>query len=101
MPFSDDKEMIDSAIESSDLLSVGQKEILKTLVRCEEGLSVPSIMKILGASKQALHFNIKKLLEREYLTRIKDRIYVYRSNKVKIKELIELHLKKVSIKNNM
>ena len=99
-PLFDDKEIVDNAIQSSDLLSAGQKEILKTLMRCEEGLSVPSIMKIQGASKQALHFNIKKLLEREYLTRVKNRIYVYRFNKIKIIEFIELYLKKVSITKN-
>ena len=37
------------------------------------------------------------IIKREYLTRVKNRIYVYRFNKIKIIELIELYLKKVSI----
>ena len=80
------------AIENSRTLSKGQKSILKVLAQCEKGLPTTSLMKIIGvSSRQGIHSNIKKLLDREFVVRKKENVYVYEVNEHKMLDIIETY----------
>ena len=78
------------AIDYSDLLSKSQKEILKYIVSfdLERGLPAVSIMKHMKVTKQAIGFSLKQLMSRKFLTRYKDKVFVYRINRTRIQEIV-------------
>jgi hypothetical protein len=51
-----------------------------------------------GSSKQAVHISIKSLLERGFITKHKDRVFVYKPNKTRIAELETRYIQKLSLK---
>jgi len=61
-------------------------------------VSAASILDMMGTSKQAVHFSIRKLLDRKFITRQKDRVFVYEANKIRIIELIERYNQKLNTK---
>jgi len=90
--------MLYKAIQDADILSSGQKKVLNIICDSDYPVSAASILDLMGTSKQAVHFSIKKLLERHFITREKDRVFVYSPNKERIIELLDRYNKKVSLK---
>lgn len=91
-----------AAIDYSDLLSKSQKEILKYLVSFEldRGLPAISIMKYLKVTKQAISFSLKQLMNRNFLTRYKDKVYVYKINRQRLEEIIVDYRKMIKMQNS-
>ena len=96
--FLEQNPLLIEAINSSSLLSDGQQQILKILVQFDVGIPISQIMALTNLSKQTIHFNIKKLMERQYVMREKEMVYIYKANRDKIFEIIERYnqTKKVS-----
>tara|TARA_B100001093_G_scaffold513809_1_gene586491 strand:- start:1094 stop:1366 length:273 start_codon:yes stop_codon:yes gene_type:complete len=90
--------MLHNAIQDADILSSAQKRILNIICDSNYPVSAGSILDLMGTSKQAVHFSIKKLLERNFITREKDRVFVYKPNKERVIELIDRYNKKLSLK---
>lgn len=76
------------AIASSNLLSKGQKKILEHLSGFDHGASMSELMELMNLSKQALYFNVKKLLDRGFISRKKILVYVYQLNDQKMSEIV-------------
>jgi predicted transcriptional regulator len=93
---------IHKAIDVSDLLSKSQKEILKYIVSfdLERGLPAISIMKHLEVTKQAISFSLKQLMNRKFLTRYKDKVFVYRINRQRLEEIITDYRKMIKLQND-
>lgn len=89
MTFLEQNPLLIEAINSSSLLSDGQQQILKILVQFDVGIPIAQIMALTNLSKQTIHFNIKKLMERQYVMREKEMVYIYKANRDKIFEIIE------------
>ena len=79
---------IHEAIQYSKLLSNGQKKIINSLIQFEHGAPMDVLMDLMNASKQALYFNVKKLLDRGFINRKKTLVYVYQINEEKLEEII-------------
>jgi predicted DNA-binding protein YlxM (UPF0122 family) len=93
-----DKKMLIESIEDADILSSGQKKVLNIICNSDYPLSASSILDMTGSSKQAVHFSIKRLLDRNFIGRKKDRVFVYEPNKIRILELMERYNQKLQIK---
>ena len=93
-----DKKMLNDAIQDTDMLSSCQKKVLSIICDSNYPLSTSSILDVMGTSKQAIHFSITKLLERGFVEREKDRVFVYHPNKTRIIELVERYNQKLYIK---
>jgi len=89
MSLINDKPLISNAINDSALLSVGQKIILSSLVKFDIGMPISQIMELTNLTKQTVHFNLKKLLERGYVSRTKDMFFLYKVEQNKMEELLE------------
>ncbi len=50
------------AINNSKVLSTGQKKIMINLLQFDKGVPISVLIELMGQSKQALYFNVKKLL---------------------------------------
>ena len=80
------------AINNSGVLSAGQKKIIATLLQFDKGVPMSILIELMGQSKQALYFNVKKLLVRGFLAREKGMVFVYKVNKEKILEVLESYM---------
>lgn len=89
MPLITENHLITEAINSSNLLSGGQKIILHSLIKFNVGIPISQIMALTNLSKQTAHFNLKKLLERGYITRTKEMFFLYKVDEIKMGELLE------------
>lgn len=87
-----EKPLINQAINSSNLLSGGQKIILNSLVKFDVGIPIAQIMNLTSLSKQTVHFNLKKLLERGYVLRTKDMFFLYKVDNKKMEELLDRYI---------
>ena len=58
-----DKKMLSEAIFHADILSAGQKKVLNIICSSDYPVPASSILEMMGSSKQAVHFSIKKLLD--------------------------------------
>lgn len=85
-------ELLPFAIKDSNLLSKGQKEIVLLLLQFEEGITMNDLMKLMSQSKQTLFLKVKKLLDRGFVTREKDMVYLYKLHKGKMTSILENHL---------
>ena len=95
---SKDKTMLYNAIQDADILSSGQKKVLNIICDSDYPVSAAAMLDLMGTSKQAVHFSVKKLLERNFIIREKDRVFVYKPNKERIIELLDRYNKKLSLK---
>jgi DNA-binding MarR family transcriptional regulator len=93
-----DKTMLNEAIQDADILSSGQKRVLSVICDSNYPVSASSVLDLMGTSKQAVHFSIQKLLERNFITRTKDRVFVYQPNKTRVIELVDRYSKKLLVK---
>lgn len=80
------------AINNSRVLSIGQKKIMVNLLQFDKGVPISVLIELMGQSKQALYFNIKKLLARGFIIREKEMVFIYQVNKEKILELLESYI---------
>jgi DNA-binding MarR family transcriptional regulator len=79
------------AIENYSGFSPTQKLILKTIIQFENEVPTDVILKTLGLSRQAFHFNTKRLLEEGYIIRRRARIFFYKINKNKLMEVVDTY----------
>ena len=86
--------MLELAINDTDTLSKKQKEVFRVICNSDFPLSSNSIEKKMGVTRQAVYLTLQSLLNRGFITRTKDRIFVYHSNKLKKLELIERYKQK-------
>ena len=80
------------AINNSKVLSTGQKKIMINLLQFDKGVPISVLIELMGQSKQALYFNVKKLLARGFITREKEMVFINQVNKEKILELLESYI---------
>jgi DNA-binding MarR family transcriptional regulator len=79
------------AIESTGLLSKGQKKILKYILAFDQnnGVTADSIRDFAKITRQAANVHLQRLLDRGFVTREKNRVYVYFVKQKKIEEILE------------
>ena len=79
------------AINFTGFLSKGQKEILKYILAFDAkgGVTADTIKNSSNISRQAANIHLKHLMDRGFVTRKKNRIYVYFAKKRMLLELIE------------
>ena len=90
--------MLNASIQDSDILSAAQKKVLTIICDSNYPISCSSILDLMGTSKQAAHFSLTRLLDREFITRAKDRVFVYQANPTRMAELIERYKNKLQKK---
>lgn len=84
-----DKELLNQAIDDTDILSPKQKVAFKIICESEYAVSSVTIEKSMNITRQAVYLTLKALLDRSFITRKKERIFLYSPSKLKILELIE------------
>ena len=89
----EDRMLLSKSIESSRILSTGQKKILKNIIKFEHGIAMSTLVELMNQYKQALFSNIKKLVERGFLIRQKEMVYIYKANEEKMIEIINTYKK--------
>jgi predicted DNA-binding protein YlxM (UPF0122 family) len=94
----DNKEMLSLAIEDTDILSKKQKAVLNLLCKSDFPVSSVTIENAMQVSRQAIYLTLKVLLDRGFITRTKERVFLYAPNKLKILELIERYKFNISKK---
>ncbi len=93
-----DKETIDLAINDTNLLSEKQKVVLKLLCESPFPISSVNIENTMKVSRQAVDLTLKALLNRGFIIRNKERIFLYSPNQQKIFELLERYKFNISKK---
>jgi len=89
------------AIKESSVVSKGQKEILLNILQFEDGLAMSDLVNIMKQSKQTLFLKVKKLLDRDFIIREKEMVYMYKVNPKKMIEILEHYLLIQEKKNNI
>ena len=84
-----DKMILIKAIENSDILPSGQKKVLSIIGSADYPVTAKQIEKAMGYKKQTVNFTLKHLLNRNFIEREKDGVYIYTPNKDRAVELIE------------
>jgi predicted transcriptional regulator len=79
------------AIENYSGFSENQKQILKTIINFENEIPSDVILTVLGLSKQAFHFSMKRLLEEGYIVRKKVKVYLYKINEAKLLSVVDTY----------
>lgn len=92
----EEKNILELAIMDTDLLSKKQKDVFLIICNSDFPLSSYSIEKKMGVTRQAVYLTLQALLKRGFITRTKDRIFVYQPNQLKKLELIERYKQKTS-----
>lgn len=87
----DNINLCNQAIDFTGFLSKGQKEILKYILVFDDkgGVTAETIKNSSNISRQAANIHLKHLMDRGFVNREKNRIYVYYAKKRKLQELIE------------
>lgn len=85
----ENKLLLKQAIDDTDILSMKQKLVLKIICESDYPVSSVTIEKSLKVTRQAVYLTLKALLDREFILRKKERIFLYYPNKLKLLELIE------------
>lgn len=85
----EDRKLLDKAIENTDILSHKQKAVFKIICQSEYPISSVTIENSMNVTRQAVYLTLKALLNRDFITRKKERVFLYSPNKLKILELIE------------
>ena len=81
------------AIENYSVFSAGQKKIMKILIDFDNPIPVDIIQKVAGVSRQSFNFSIQGLLKLEFISREKNRVFIYQANKNKMSEIINIYKK--------
>jgi DNA-binding MarR family transcriptional regulator len=90
------------SIETSGLLSKSQKNILKYIVsfNLQRGVTASSLIEHMNVSKQAINCSLQQLMKRNFVTRYKDKVFIYKINQIRLLELLEDYKKKQNIRIN-
>jgi len=88
------------AIETSGLLSKSQKSILKYIVsfNLQRGVTASSLIEYMNVSKQAINCSLQQLMKRNFVTRYRDKVFIYKINNSRLLELLEDYQKKQNIR---
>lgn len=97
---SDDKETAINAIENYSVFSAGQKAIMKILIDFDYPIPVDIIQKVAGVSRQSFNFSIQGLLKLEFISREKNRVFIYQVNNHKMSEIISIYKKQKILTKN-
>lgn len=89
--------MLRLAIDDTDILSTKQKEVLQILCNANFAISSGTIENKMDVTRQAVYLTLKALLDRGFITRKKERVFLYEPNKLKALELIERYKEKISL----
>jgi predicted transcriptional regulator len=84
-----DKQLLNKAIENTDILSPKQKMVFKIICESEYPVSSVTIENLMKVSRQAVYLTLKVLLDRDFINRKKERVFLYSANKLKLFELME------------
>ena len=89
----DNINLCNEAIDFTGFLSKGQKAILKYILVFDDkgGVTAETIKNSSQVSRQAANIHLKHLMDRGFVNREKNRIYVYYAKKRKLQELIETY----------
>lgn len=90
--------IIMASIDDSDLISGSDKKIIKALLVTNQKVSTNFLMDVLSDSKQNLYIKLRRLIKRGYISRIKDRVYLYQLEEQKLQELLDMYMAKQKIK---
>jgi len=90
------------AVDSSGLLSKSQKNIIKYIISfdLDRGVTSLSLMEFMKVSKQAVNFSLQQLIKRDFVTRYKDKVFIYRIKPSKFNELLHDYRKKQTLSFN-
>jgi len=90
--------LLQQAIDYSPLIPKRQGNVLKIICSKSYSISAKEIEELLGLTRPSISFSLKMLLKRNFITRVRDNIYLYCCNKERIEEIIKRYLdtKKVS-----
>ena len=91
MILQEQREPLVDAIRGYNLLPTGQKDILIKLLDFEEGITMQDLVNIMNQSKQALFLKVKKLLDKQFIIREKDMVYIYKINSSKMLSILDRH----------
>jgi len=84
-------EICKEAINFTGLLSKGQKSVLKYMLAFDSkgGVTADTIKNSSIISRQAANVHLKHLMERGFVDRSKNRVFVYYPNKTRLQQIIE------------
>ena len=84
-------EVCKEAINFTGLLSKGQKSVLKYILAFDSkgGVTADTIKNSSVISRQAANVHLKHLMERGFVNRRKNRVYVYYPEKIMLQKIIE------------
>jgi len=90
------------AIDTSGVLSKSQKNILKYIVSfdLQRGVAASSMMGYMNVSKQAINCSLQQLMKRNFVTRYKDKVFMYKVNHNRLLEILEDYKKRLNIRIN-
>jgi len=88
MTFIKSYELLPSVIKESTLLSKAQKELMLILLEFENGITMSELEIITAQSKQTLFLKIRKLLDRGFIVREKDMVFIYKINQSKMLSIL-------------
>jgi predicted transcriptional regulator len=92
MILQEQREPLVDAIRGYNLLPKGQKDILIKLLDFEEGITMQDLVNIMNQSKQTLFLKVKKLLDKQFIIREKDMVYIYKINSSKMLSILDRHI---------
>lgn len=98
LQLTNNKTSLEKAIDNYNVLSESQKKILKTLISFDYPVPSDVIMNLTCLSKQAFHFSMKKLLTQRFVDREKIRIFVYKENKEKMLQILDIYTQQEFLK---
>lgn len=97
----EEKKIAIEAIDNYSVFSAGQKVIMKILINFDYPVPVDIIQKVAGVSRQSFNFSIQGLLKLEFISREKNRVFIYRVNYQKLSEIINIYKKQKILEKNI
>lgn len=88
------QDLLEKAIDSSVIIPPGQKRVLKIICAHFYPLSAREIEEELALTRPSVNFSLKQLLKRNFITRIKENIFLYKPNQERIEELKARYIEK-------
>ena len=88
------QDLLEKAIESSAILPSGQKRVLRAICDHSYPISAKELEEELSLTRPSVNFSLKQLLKRNFITRIKENIFLYKPNQERIEELKSRYVEK-------
>ena len=96
----EDLELKKNAVDNYNVFSAGQKKLLKILLEINEPVPMDIIQKIANVSRQSFNFSIQGLLKLGFVSRNKQRVYIYQIEHERLKPVIEVYKKQKKLEKN-